>query len=245
MPRILLIQSRSDPAWVERELKNFRRVVGRDAELHTLSALDEKLAWSTPDEFLEGYDGVILGGSSDIDFDGGRAEKDPARLLSLIVLSRVRNIVSYALAEGVPMLGICFGHQLIARMHGAPVEHDAAQGKTGPHDIVLTEAGRADPLFAAAPACFAAQYRHKDSIVELPDGATLLANGAHCRYSVLRYGEKTYTMQFHPESDRPVPHAEGPFEAARIVSLWIGRIVLGGREAKESLAVPQTMPTQG
>ena len=229
MKRILVVQSRTDSKYIGREQENFRRVIGESADVSFLSALDERLAWATPDEFLKGYDGVIFGGSSDFDFDGGRPEKDPARLMSLMILSRVRDIIAHALAGHIPLLGICFGHQIIAQMHGGKVSNDKEQNKFGAYEVRLTEEGKNDPLFETLPEKFFAQYAHKDSATVLPLGATLLAAGEACRFSALRYGKTTYTVQFHPEVQRFVqgPESHDSPEASRLISLWIEHIVHG------------------
>lgn len=212
---------------MEREQNNFRRVVGDAAEVEFLSALDERLAWTYPDEFLKGCDGVIFGGSSDFDFHGGRTLKDPARIMATIILSRTRLIITYALAQKIPILGVCFGHQIIGQMHGGDVQNDKEQTKIGSYEVRLTEEGKADPLFGTLPESFVAQYWHKDSVTVPPEGATLLATGPSCRFSALRYGEKVYTVQFHPEVEK-VEGDESPKpspEASKIVPLWIAKIV--------------------
>lgn len=227
MKKILIVQSRTSSEWIEREQTNFLRAVGKTAEVEFLSALDERLAWTYPDEFLKGRDGVIFGGSSDFDFHGGRNEKDPARLMSMIILSRTRLIISYALSQKIPVLGVCFGHQIIGQMHSGDVQHDKAQSKFGSHEVRLTPEGEKDLLFKHLPKKFFAQYWHKDSVTVLPDGATLLAIGSTCRFSALRYGEKTYTVQFHPEVERIITD-ENPKpspEASEIVPLWIKNVV--------------------
>ena len=225
--RILIVQSRSSSDWVERERANYRRAIGGSAEVEFLSALDERLAWTTPDEFLRNCDGVVFGGSSDFDFDGGRSEKDPARLMSMIILSRARNIVQHARAKHVPILGVCFGHQLIAQMHGGGVRCDTTQGKCGSHEVRLTEEAVRDPLFGNFPVSFTAQYWHKDAVTNLPDSAVLLATGTSCRFSALRYGKNTYTVQFHPESKRILvdEHPKPSPDAYRLLPLWIKYIV--------------------
>ncbi len=223
MKKILVVQSRTSEERIAGERDNFRSVLGGHAEVSFLSALDERLAWSTPDEFLGGIDGVIFGGSSDFDFHGGRAEKDPVRLMSLILLSRTRNIISHTLAQNIPLLGVCFGHQLVAQMHGGEVDHDIAQSKFGSYEVSLTEEGVHDPVFKHLPVSFVAQYAHKDSVTTLPEGATLLAASPACSFSALRYAEKAYTVQFHPEvknfPDIPMVYKASP-EASRIIPLW-------------------------
>ncbi len=225
--KILVVQSRTAEDWLVRERENFTNAIGTAADIEFLSALDERLAWSSPDEFLKDADGVIFGGSSDFDFHGGRPERDPARLMSLIILSRSRNIVRHAIADGTPILGVCFGHQLIAQMHGGDVQNDPAQSKSGSHEVTLTEEGKNDTLFKHMPPTFCAQYWHKDAVTELPEGSTLLATGVSCRFAALRYGANTYTVQFHPEARRIVidEHPRPSPEAGRLIGLWIEHII--------------------
>ncbi|OGG51150.1 hypothetical protein A2704_01360 [Candidatus Kaiserbacteria bacterium RIFCSPHIGHO2_01_FULL_54_36b] len=228
MKRILVFQSRSDPMRIEREAERFRIAVGTSAEADFLSAVDEKLAWTTPERLLAGYDGVIFGGSSEFDFDGGRTEEDPARLMSLVILSRAKNIIAHALECGVPLLGICYGHQLVANMYGGNVRNDKEQTKFGSYEVQLTESGKLDRLFKDMPDSFIAQYAHRDSVTELPEGATLLASSKGCKFSALRYGPRAYTTQFHPEvtrfDDLPLEYRDSS-EASRLVSLWVERVV--------------------
>lgn len=242
--RILIVQARENPISIAAEQSHYRRAVGDSAILEFLSLLDEKLAWTTPDEILEAYDGMILGGSESMYIHGGRMDNDPARLLAMIALSRARNIMSYAFAEELPLLGVCFGHQLIAQMRGGDVTHDHAQMKSGSFEVSLTAAGKADRLFGELPPSFVAQFGHKDSATALPEGATLLVSADCCRFSGLRYGTRAYTMQFHPEltareaivrldaCPEYLPEGvkardvvrESP-EASRLIPLWIERIV--------------------
>jgi len=232
MKRILLVQSRAQLQRVEKERENFTRALKGVADLDYLSAIDERLAWTYPDELLRNYDGVIFGGSSDFDFHGGRDERDPARLVSFIILSRVRNIISYVLSEKVPLLGVCFGHQIIAQMYGGNVTNDPKQGKFGSYKVALNEEGKKDKLFSTLPEKFYAQYAHKDSITTLPKGATLLGSAENCQFSILRYNEKAYTLQFHPEIERVEPASGIPAdefhpspEASNITARWVERIV--------------------
>src|SRR4051812_42325255 len=101
MKKIFVVQSRITETRIERERDNYRRVIANAAEVSFLSSVDEKLAWASPDEFLKGHDGVIFGGSSDFDFHGGRVENDPVRIMSMLILSRAKNIVAHALERDV------------------------------------------------------------------------------------------------------------------------------------------------
>jgi GMP synthase-like glutamine amidotransferase len=229
MNKILLIQSRVNNERIENERASYRRAVGEKFELDYLSALDERLSWTKPEELLKDYVGVIFGGSSDFDFDGGRSSGDPVRLISMIILSRVKMLVKYAIAGNIPILGICYGHQIIANMRGGEVSKDSAQGKRGSYEIALTADGKKDAVFSNLPLNFFAQYDHKDSVSRLPEGTTLLASAPNCRFAVLHYGKNVYTMQFHPEVERlhyigNYEHHDSP-HASRIIQLWLEKIV--------------------
>jgi GMP synthase (glutamine-hydrolysing) len=219
--------------------------LGGSAELTYLSSLDESLSWKKPEEVLDGYDGVIFGGSRDYDFDGGRKIDDPFRILAMLIFSRTRNLIRLALAKDMPGMGICFGHQVTANMFGGKVENDVEQSKRGTFRVTLTDEGRKDIVFKSLPESFDAQYAHKDSVTKMPGGATLLARGDHCCFSALRYGNSMYTVQFHPEMTaerlsltinsnkgslplgiktveeivRPTP------DALQILPLWLHRVV--------------------
>jgi hypothetical protein len=60
MRRILLVQSMITEERIERQRDNFTRSVGDLAELNFIFAVDEKLSWTTPEEILKSYDGVIF-----------------------------------------------------------------------------------------------------------------------------------------------------------------------------------------
>ena len=217
MKKILVVQSRITEERIERERGNYLRAANGAAELGFISAVDEKLAWTTPEELLAGYDGVIFGGSSDFDFHGGRPDKDPVRLMSMIILSRARNIVGYAFEKGEPILGVCFGHQIIGEIHQGMITNDREQTKMGSYEVSLTEEGKSDPLFGTLPERFFAQYAHKDSVTNMPEGATLLATGHACRFSALRYGENMYFTPKSRSSERASTPFTGIFSADKAV----------------------------
>lgn len=199
MKRILIIQSRINPETITSEQEAYRLACGDEAELTFLSSLDESLSWTNPEEVFEEYDGVILGGSRELDFDGGRKSSDPFKILAMLIASRAKNLAGYALTHEIPLLGICFGHQIIGSIRNGNVQNDKAQAKRGTFAVRKTAEGKTDALFKHLPDTFDVQYGHNDSITQLPDDAVLLAVGKTCHFAALRYGKNNYTMQFHPE----------------------------------------------
>lgn len=109
--------------------------------------------------------------------------------------------VRMAVEDGLPMLGICFGHQLMARALGGEAGYHPDGLEIGTVPITLTDAGRADFLLGSLPDIFMAHVTHSQTALKLPKGATLLARGAHDPHHSFRVGHHAWGVQFHPEFD--------------------------------------------
>lgn len=133
------------------------------------------------------YQGVILSGSP------ASAYQDLPWIARLI-----RSILSWA-EEGTPMLGVCFGHQLLAQALGGKVERNPCGREIGTLPIHLTEVGRRDPLFEGLPERFDCMHGHSDFVSELPSGAEILAYSRMTPVQAFRLGERIRGIQFHPE----------------------------------------------
>jgi GMP synthase-like glutamine amidotransferase len=198
--KILLIQFRTNPSAVEGERSSVKRELGPSVVLETKDALDFSIDWNYPEVLMEGYSGVILGGSGDLDFDGNRQDGDLAKRISYEILGRLRPLFQYLFDNDVPTLGICYGHQILGAFAGAQVRCDETQRKTRSHEVRLLVDKNDFFLFTDVPETFQAHYGHKDSLDRVPEGATLLMNGGdECKVSALRYKNNIYTVQFHPE----------------------------------------------
>lgn len=107
--------------------------------------------------------------------------------------------VREAMAADLPLLGLCYGHQLIAEALGGQVDFNPAGRESGTQDVERTPAAADDPLAAALPEHFAAHFIHEQSVMRPPPGATVLARNAHDGYQMLRFGPHAWGVQFHPE----------------------------------------------
>ncbi len=98
--------------------------------------------------------------------------------------------------EGLPVLGICLGAQLMARAAGAKVTR-APREETGWYTVTLTDAGRNDPFFQGLPDAFTVFQLHGDTF-DIPGNAALLATSETCRNQAFRIGN-SLALQFHLE----------------------------------------------
>jgi GMP synthase (glutamine-hydrolysing) len=152
---------------------------------------DELLEWNvshgSPPASPADFDTlVVFGGSMHVD----QEERHPW-------LPEQHDLVKDALDRAQPLLGVCLGAQMVARVLGARVG-PASQPEIGWHPVELTEAGRADPVLGALPDRFDALEWHSYAF-DLPAGAELLAQSPVCPQA-FRLGETTWGVQFHPEA---------------------------------------------
>lgn len=106
--------------------------------------------------------------------------------------------------RGTPVLGICFGHQMIGRAAGSRVVRNPKGREIGTVRVQLTGEGRKDPLFrgwAPDSGLVDVQATHVDSVDPVPAGATLLASNERCATQALRFSDAVASVQFHPELD--------------------------------------------
>ena len=161
----------------------FRRLVRSSAlNFQAVPATDEAHRALEDDSVA----GVILSGST----ADAWSDAPTNRLLVDIVLEQSR--------RGVPLLGVCHGHQIIARALGAHVGPTITGPEVGLVDINLTSEGRADPLFGGLPSRFAVLQSHRDAVLEAPLGAAVLASSDSCHIQSFRAGTM-WGVQFHPE----------------------------------------------
>jgi GMP synthase (glutamine-hydrolysing) len=110
---------------------------------------------------------------------------------------------------GIPVLGICYGHQLIARQLGGEVSR-GGRGEYG--RATLTREDAPSQLLDGMPESFAVWMSHFDHVSRMPDGFTACASTPDAPVAVMENAvRKVWSVQFHPE----VVHSENGQEVLR------------------------------
>ncbi|HHW4681229.1 MAG TPA: glutamine amidotransferase [Xylella taiwanensis] len=100
---------------------------------------------------------------------------------------------------GMPLLGICYGHQLLAHALGGEVAYNPAGRESGTIRLELHPAAFDDPLFADLPVQFSVHATHLQTVLRVPEGAIVLARSIQDQCHAFRWRQNSWGVQFHPE----------------------------------------------
>ncbi|MCC5956711.1 MAG: glutamine amidotransferase [Natronohydrobacter sp.] len=195
MKPFLILQLRPEAEASDEEYNAILRRAGLEAGDVTRIRLDQTVLPDTLD--LDRYSGVIVGGGPGCVSDPPE-EKDPVEAR---IEAQILGLMPRIVAGNVPFLGCCYGIGILGRHLGAPVSKAHHGEPVGPITCTRRPEGAADPLLEGLPDSFTALVGHKEALDSLPEGATHLLEGAQCPIQMLRYGDRVYATQFHPEAD--------------------------------------------
>ena len=191
MAKILLIKTGDTFAELKACQGDFEDMIKRCLE-HTAAQITVYDARkSDPQPNLDDFKGVIITGSHSM--------VTACEPWSEALLPYIRTMNDKA----IPVFGICFGHQLIAKALGGEVGYHPIGPEPGTVDISLTEAGKTDALMGQISTTFKANEGHSQSVLKLPPQATLLAANSFEPHQAFRLGN-IWSVQFHPEFTREI-----------------------------------------
>lgn len=135
------------------------------------------------------YSGIIVSGS-------------PARLNDQDEwMLRTEDALRRAHQAQIPILGICFGHQLLGEALGGTVRPNPRGREIGTVPLTFLAS---DPLLDQVKAAPTVVMTHLDSVVEKPEDAVVIRSTELDPHAGLRFSESTWGVQFHPEMDAEI-----------------------------------------
>lgn len=155
-----------------------------------------------------------------IDVERGDALPDPDEVSGAILTGsasmvterlgwseRTAGWIRHAMDAELPMLGVCYGHQLMSHALGGRVDYLPGGREMGTLPLTVHGHAATDALGASLPGTFHAHTTHEQSVLELPRGAVSLASSARDPHHLVRYGKHAVSTQFHPEFSAEVMRA--------------------------------------
>ncbi len=111
-------------------------------------------------------------------------------------IAPLENLIREIDRAGVPLIGVCFGHQAIAQALGGKVIKSDKGWGVGLHRYRID---RACDWMGEAPSEVGIYAFHQDQVVECPPSATVFSSSDFCPYAGLSYGDTIISVQAHPE----------------------------------------------
>jgi len=176
-------------------LQWFRKLAARsEVELNPIDGLESN---HQPD--VRDFAGVVITGSP-----ASLTKPEPWMEVSI-------ELVRDAHHHGTPLLGVCFGHQLIGAAFGGHVIENPKGWELSTYEVEITESGRGDPLFEGIPDVFAANLSHHDILdhdtLSPMNGVRVLARSDKAEVQAVAAGDATRGVQFHPEFSGAITRA--------------------------------------
>lgn len=174
--------------------------------------------WPAPSRIA----GVVITGSPAMVTDRAAWSERTAAWLSELVQAQT------------PVLGICYGHQLLAHALGGEVGHHPHGMEIGTALVERTKEAEEDPLLGALPPRFDAHVVHEQSVLRLPPDSVVLASNAHEPHQAFRVGRCAWGVQFHPEFSTEVMRGYFDLLEPRLSTPFVSETV---RDTPEAAAI--------
>ena len=188
MEKLAILQTSRDEPEIARQFppdgikfQHLLQPVMPETELHVFDVVAEEYPAN-----LDDYSAYLLTGS-------------PASVTdSLPWIDKLLSVVSELHAQRTPMIGICFGHQVVAKALGGRVERSPNGWGLGIKPVRF----ESRPWMQPAMRELQLVHIHQDQVIDLPQGAVQLAGDEFCPHSSFTVGQHILTVQAHPEFDR-------------------------------------------
>ena len=144
-----------------------------------------------------------------------------------------------AVSRELPVLAVCYGHQLLAHALGGQVGYNPSGRHAGSARVELTEAAADDPLFRDFASPLIVHVSHAQRVLDLPAEAVLLARCERDPYHAFRVGKCAWAVQFHPEFSAETARAYIRIRAATMQAEGLDpeALIAGVRETDDGRAL--------
>lgn len=157
-------------------------------DLHFKSAISRDLKNCS----LENYDGVIFGGSGEYYLTEGAGRCSWRE--------NIFDFINKILKKEKPILGICFGSQLLALHQGGKLVNDEEYHESGSYQVDLTREAENCDIFSNMDSSFSATIAHQDTHIDMPDNLVPLAKSKKVPCQAFKVkGKPAWGTLFHPE----------------------------------------------
>ncbi len=190
MKQIALIKTGSTIAGIKPEFGDFEDWFRTGLGVPSIKTVAVYEQEALPD-FSE-LSGIVVSGSASMVSDKQDWSEKTARWLK------------QAVDAGVPVLGVCYGHQLLAHALGGEVGLNPNGRQIGTVNAHMLTDAADDPLLGDLPTDYPVQTSHSESVLRLPPNATRLATSELDENFAIRFADKAWGIQYHPEFSAPV-----------------------------------------
>ncbi len=191
MSRLLIIKTGSAVTEVRRAHGDFdlwfRQSMGLEEEECTVVSVHDDEALPKDPESVAAV--LVTGSPAMVSHRAEWSERTAAWLKDFHALAR-------------PLLGVCYGHQLIAHALGGKVGPNPHGRHMGTRKVEILSDD--DPLLGACHPVANFQVTHVEVVLEPPSGSRVIGRSEHDPHHALHFGAQSWGLQFHPEFDRAV-----------------------------------------
>jgi GMP synthase (glutamine-hydrolysing) len=152
---------------------------------------------------------------------------------------RLRDYVTALFDAGKPILGICFGHQLVAHALGG----QAGRADQGWGMGVMTYQCQSRPPFIDSAAPVSLLVSHRDQVLQLPARAEVLLQSDFCRYAAYYIDNQVLCFQGHPEFTKPYAQALLSYRQTELAPELLARVKASWQDEHQGERIARWMRT--
>ncbi|MHA7878725.1 MAG: glutamine amidotransferase-related protein [Saccharospirillum sp.] len=152
-------------------------------------------------------------------------------------IARLRDYVATLYDAGKPILGICFGHQLVAHALGG----QAGRADQGWGMGVMTYQCQSRPPFIDSAEPVSLLVSHRDQVLHLPAGAKVLLESDFCRFAAYYIGDQVLCFQGHPEFTKPYARALLSYRQAELAPEHLAKVEASWQDAHQGDRIARWM----